>query len=133
MKRQPTEWEKILANDKADKELIFKIHKQLISKKQSKKKRAENETDISPKKTCWWPRGIWKDAQHHELLEKCKSKLQWDITSHLSEWPWSTSLQTINAGKGVEKREWSCIVGNVNWYIYIYSPYGRRYEDSLKN
>ena len=39
MKRQPAEWEKILANDKADKELIFKIHKQLISKKQSKKKK----------------------------------------------------------------------------------------------
>ena len=24
----------------------------------------------------------WKDAQHHSLLEKCKLKLQWDITSH---------------------------------------------------
>ena len=24
----------------------------------------------------------WKDVQHHPLLEKCKSKLQWDITSH---------------------------------------------------
>ena len=27
----------------------------------------------------------WKDAQYHSLLEKCKSKLQWDITSHWSE------------------------------------------------
>ena len=47
----------------------------------------------------------WKKAQHCSLLEKCKSKLQWDITSHWSEWPSSKSLQTINAGKGVEKRE----------------------------
>ena len=32
-----------------------------------------------------------------------------------SEWPSSKSLQTINAGKGVEKREHSCTVGgNVN-------------------
>ena len=55
-----------------------------------------------------------KDAQHCSLLEKCKSKLQWDITSHWSEWPSSKSLQT-NAGEGVEKREHSCTVGgNVN-------------------
>ena len=30
MKRQPTEWEKIFANDAADKGLISKIYKQLI-------------------------------------------------------------------------------------------------------
>ena len=29
----------------------------------------------------------WKDAQHCSLLEKCKSKLQWDITSDWSERP----------------------------------------------
>ena len=32
-----------------------------------------------------WPKDTWKDAQHHLLLEKCKSKLQRDITSHRSE------------------------------------------------
>ena len=37
---------------------------------------------------------------------------------------------TINAGKGVEKREPSCTVGgNVNWY----SHYGEQYGGSLKN
>ena len=30
MKRQPSEWEKILANDKTDKGLISKIYKQLV-------------------------------------------------------------------------------------------------------
>ena len=30
MKRQPSEWEKIIANEAADKELISKIHKQLL-------------------------------------------------------------------------------------------------------
>ena len=33
------------------------------------------------------------------LLEKCKSKLQSDITSPWSEWPSPKSLQTINAGE----------------------------------
>jgi len=32
-----------------------------------------------------------------QLLEKCKSKLQWGTTSHWSEWPSSKSLQIINA------------------------------------
>ena len=72
----------------------------------------------------------WKDAQYHSLLEKCKSKLQWDITSHQLEWPSSKSLQTRNAGEGVEKREhFYTVQGNVNWY----SHYRRWYGDSLKH
>ena len=72
----------------------------------------------------------WKDAQHCSLLEKCKWKIQWDITSHQSECPSSKCLKTINGGESVEKREHSCTVdGNVNWY----SHYGRQYGDSLKN
>ena len=53
----------------------------------------------------------WKDVQHHSLLEKCKWKLQWYITSQQSEWPSSKILQTVNAGEGVEKRECPCTVG----------------------
>ena len=41
---------------------------------------------------------------HHAWLEQCKSKLQWDITSHQSEWSSSKSLQTINAGEGFHCR-----------------------------
>ena len=29
-----------------------------------------------------WLKNTWKDAQHCSLLEKCRSKPQWDITSH---------------------------------------------------
>ena len=32
-------------------------------------------------KTYRWLSNTWKDAQHHSLLEQCKSKLQWGITS----------------------------------------------------
>ena len=71
----------------------------------------------------------WKDAKYHSLLEKCKSKLQRDITSYWSERPSPKSLQ-INVGESVEKRESSCTVGgNVNWY----SHYERWYGNSLKN
>ena len=45
------------------------------------------------------------------IPQKCTSKLQWGITSHWSEWSSSKSLQTINAGSSVEKREHSCTVG----------------------
>ena len=38
-------------------------------------------------------------------LEKCKSKPQWDITSHMSEWLLSKRPQITNVGEDVEKRE----------------------------
>ena len=38
------------------------------------------------------------------------------FTSYRSEWPSLKSLQIINAGESVEKREPSCAIhGNVNW------------------
>ena len=52
---------------------------------------------------------------HHSLSEKCKSRPQWGTISHQSQWLRSKSLQAINAGEGVEKREPSYTVyGNAN-------------------
>ena len=79
------------------------------------KNRQKTLIDISPK-TYRWLVGTWKDAQQHLLLEKGKSKPQWGVTSHWSEWPSLKSLQIINAAEGVEKREPSYIIGrNVSW------------------
>ena len=51
-----------------------------------------------------------KRCSNCSLLYKFKSKLQWGITSHGSEWPSSKRLQVINAGEGVEKSEPTCTV-----------------------
>ena len=52
-------------------------------------------------------------------------KLPWGTTSHQSEQPSSKSLQRINAGDGMEKKESSYTVGrNVSWYHHSREHYG---------
>ena len=53
-----------------------------------------------------------------------------EVPSHASKNSHQQSLQTENAGEGVEKREPSYTVGgSANWY----SHYGEQCGDSLKN
>ena len=56
VKRQPSEWEKIIANETTDKGLISKIYKQLIqlNTRRAIKKWERDLRDISPKKTYRW-------------------------------------------------------------------------------
>ena len=62
-------------------------------------------------------------------VREMQKKLQWGTTSHLSGWPSSKSLQMVNAGEGVEKRESpNTVDGNVNWCSHC----GKQYGVSLK-
>ena len=103
VKRQPLEWEKIIANKATDKELISKIYKQHLQL---------NSRKIND------PIKIWAKEQTHEKMlnithyQRNANQNYNEVTILCqSEWLLSKSLQAINAGEGVEKREPSYTVG----------------------
>ena len=138
VKRQSSEWEKIIANETADKQLTSKIYKKLIQPNTRKTKHPVKKWGIKNLKRHFSKENIWMTNKYIHMkicstsliIREHKSKLQWGNTSLQSEWPSSKCLQTINAGNGVEKKEPSCTIGgNINWYSHC----GRWYGDSLKN
>ena len=62
--------------------------------------------------------------------KECKSKPQWAITSHLSEWLLAKRQEITSVGENGEKKEPSCTVGEIiNWC----SQYGKEYGGASKN
>ena len=81
VKRQPSEWEKIIANEATDKELISKIYKQHLQLNSRKlydlsKKWAKELNRHFTKEGIQMTNKHMKNARHHSLSEKCKSKPQ---------------------------------------------------------
>ena len=134
MKKQPSEWENIIANETTDIGLISKIYKQLVQ--------LNTGIPIPIKK---WEKDLNRHFSKEDIqmankhMKRCSTSLiireiqiKTTMSYHLTPVRITIikSLQTINAGECVEEREHSCTVGgNVN----SHSHYGRWYGDSLKH
>ena len=82
VKRQPSEWEKIIANETTDKGLISKIHKQLIQLNTRrtthpiKKWEKDLNRHFSKEDIQMANKHMERCSTNLSLLEKCKSKPQ---------------------------------------------------------
>ena len=120
VKRKPSEWEKIIANETTDKELISKIYKQFIQLNTRKTNNPVKkwEKDLN--------RHFSKDIQMaNRHMKRCSTSLivremqiKISMRYYLTQVRMAIikrNLQIINAGEDVEKREPSCTAeGNVN-------------------
>ena len=113
MKRQPPEWEKIIANETTDKGLISKIYKQFT---QLNTRKTNNPIKKWGKDlNSYFSKDIHMANKHMKtgstLLITREMQIKTTMSYHFTPVRRisSKSLQTVNAGEDVEKRVSSCI------------------------
>ena len=120
MKIQPSEWEKIIANETMDKELISKICKQLLQLNSRKikdpiKKWAKELDRYFSKEDIQMVNKHMKRCSISLIIREMQIKTTMRYHFMPARMAAIQSLQAINAGEGVEKREPShTIGGNAN-------------------
>ena len=116
VKRQPSEWEKIIANEATDKELTSKIYQQLLQLNSRKindptKKWAKELNRHFSKEDIQIANKHMKRYSTSLIIRKMQIKTTMRYFLTPVRMAIIKSLQTINAGEGVEKREPSYTVG----------------------
>ena len=116
VKRQPSEWGKIIANEATDKELMSKIYKQLLQLNSRKinnpiKKWAKELNRHFPKEDIPMANKHMKRCSTSLIIREMQIKPTMRYQFMPVRMVLSKSLQAINAGEGVEKRGPSYTVG----------------------